>query len=68
MTVIYIPPSLEHRVWHSEKAERVFEEAARRQGIPLLTGDEIAALYVPGTDEEEAEFDRIIREEFTTEP
>lgn len=44
------------------RARRLFEEQARRQGIPLLTEGELIALYPRGTDEEEEAFDQAMRE------
>lgn len=67
--VIFIPPELEHRRWGDNPiAAKAFEDAARKQGIPLLTWGELQALYERGTDEEEEALWGGIFDDFTAEP
>lgn len=66
MTAIYIPPATEGRPWWTARAERAIEDAARKQGIPVLTGEELFKLDEPASEEFLEVLDLII-ERYTTE-
>lgn len=67
--VIFIPPELEHRrCGDNPIAVKAFEDAARKQGIPLLTWGELLGLRPETDDEFEEAYWGAIFDRFTAEP